>query len=283
LTVTIGVIGGSGLYELEGLKVQAKKRVTTPFGEPSDELVWGEYGGVECVFLARHGVGHRIPPHGINFRANTWALKSAGVQRVLGVSAVGSLKLEIAPRDFVVPDQFYDHTRRRETTFFDQGPVTHISLADPYCPELRAALSAACDERGVKCHAAGTYLCMEGPQFSTRGESRAYRQLGFDVIGMTSATEAKLAREAELCYATVALVTDYDCWHEADVTIEMVLANVAANVANVKAVLAAALPRAAAAPTCACQHALAGAIITDLKLVPAATLERLRPLLAKYL
>jgi len=278
----VAVIGGSGLYELDGFQVRDRKRVTTPFGDPSDDIVVGDYGGTAVSFLPRHGVGHRIPPGGINFRANVWALKSLGVEQVVSVSAVGSLKLEIEPRTFVIPDQFYDNTRHRVSTFFDRGPVVHIALADPYCPALAARLAEACAARGVAVRAGGTYMCMEGPQFSTRGESRAYRQLGFDVIGMTSATEAKLAREAEMCYATVALVTDYDVWHEADVTIETVLATMAANVANVKAVLQEALPRVAT-DDCPCRHALAGAIVTDLKYVPAEVKERLRPILRRYL
>jgi 5'-methylthioadenosine phosphorylase len=280
---TIGVIGGTGLDEFEGFKVMEKRRVSTPFGNPSDELTIGEYNGVACIFLPRHGAGHRIPPGGIRFRANIWALKSLGVKRILSVSAVGSLKLEIEPRHFVLPNQFYDNTRHRASTFFDLGPVTHVVMADPYCPELRGHLAAACRECGVPVHEGGTYINMEGPQFSTRGESRVYRQLGFDVIGMTSATEAKLAREAEICYATVALVTDYDVWHEEDVTIEIVLETMAANVANVKAVLAAALPKVAAQPACKCQDALNGAIVTDLQLVAPDVLENLRPLLARYM
>lgn len=280
---TIGVIGGTGLDEFEGFTIKEKRRVSTPFGDPSDELTLGEYNGIACVFLPRHGAGHRIPPGGIRFRANIWALKSLGVERILSVSAVGSLKLEIEPRHFVLPDQFYDNTKHRESTFFDRGPVVHVAMADPYCPELRGCLAAACRECGVAVHEGGTYINMEGPQFSSRGESRAYRQLGFDVIGMTSATEAKLAREAEICYATIALVTDYDVWHEEDVTIEIVLETMAANVANVKAVLAAALPKVAAQPTCTCQDALRGTIVTDLKLVEPEVLASLRPILARYL
>ncbi|UCH78058.1 MAG: S-methyl-5'-thioadenosine phosphorylase [Candidatus Coatesbacteria bacterium] len=278
------VIGGSGLYEIEGFDVRERRKVETPFGDPSDEFVIGAFAGAQIVFLPRHGAGHRHPAGAVNYRANIWGLKALGVNRVLSVSAVGSLKAEIEPRQFVIPDQFYDNTKRRLATFFDDTPTAHVGLADPYCEEVRRAVGAACESVGVPAHTQGTYLCMEGPQFSTRAESNAYRQLGFDVIGMTSATEAKLAREAEMCYATVALVTDYDCWFEAeDVTIGMVLENMRANVANVKAVIAEALPAVAALEACACHRALEGAILTDLKLVPAEVVERLRPLLAKYL
>ncbi len=279
---TIAVIGGSGLEQLEGFRVRERVAAATPFGDPSDEITLGDFGGVAVAFLPRHGAAHTVPPGSINYRANVWALKSIGVERVVSVSAVGSLKLEIEPRTFVIPDQFYDNTRRRVATFFDEGPVAHVALADPYCPFVSEKIVAACERRGVPVRRGGTYLCMEGPQFSTRGESRAYRHLGFDVIGMTSATEAKLAREAEMCYATVALVTDYDVWHEADVTIEMVLENMRANVANVKAVVEEVLPTLTAGE-CPCQNALAGAIITDFKLVPPAVIEKLKPILAKYL
>jgi 5'-methylthioadenosine phosphorylase len=279
------VIGGSGLYEIEGLEVSERRKVATPFGDPSDEFIMGNFAGAPVVFLARHGAGHRAPAGAVNYRANVWALKSLGVERVLSVSAVGSLKAEVEPRQFVIPDQFYDNTRHRTSTFFgDHGLAVHVAMADPYCPRLRELAAAACERKGVAAHARGTYVCIEGPQFSTRGESDVYRQLGFDVIGMTSATEAKLAREAEMCYATVALVTDYDVWLEADdVTIEMVLENMRANVANVKAVVEEVLPALAAAGECGCHRALDGAIVTDLKLVPAELKERLRPILAKYL
>jgi 5'-methylthioadenosine phosphorylase len=235
------------------------------------------------VFLPRHGVGHRYPAGAVNYRANVYALKSVGVDRVLSVSAVGSLKEDVEPRHFVVPDQFYDNTKRRISTFFDDVTV-HVALADPYCARVRELAVAACEKRGVPVKDGGTYVCMEGPQFSTRGESRVYRQLGFDVIGMTSATEAKLAREAEMCYATLALVTDYDVWFEAeDVSIEMVLDNMRANVANVKAVIEEALPGLAALDDCSCHHALEGAILTDPGLIPAAVKERHRLFFGKYL
>jgi 5'-methylthioadenosine phosphorylase len=279
------VIGGSGLYEIEGFDVREKKRVETPFGDPTGEFVIGEFGGAPVIFLPRHGVGHFTPAGAINFRANTWALKSLGVDRVLSVSAVGSLKTEIRPREFVVPDQFYDNTKHRVSTFFDApGLTVHIPLADPYCNRVRELAVAACEQRGVPVHGRGTYICMEGPQFSTRAESGVYRQLGFDVIGMTSATEAKLAREAEMCYATVALVTDYDCWFEAeDVNIEMVLDTVRTNVENVKAVVADVLPGLAALDECDCHNALRGAVTTDPALVPEEIKKKLGPIISKYL
>ncbi|HUU57338.1 MAG TPA: S-methyl-5'-thioadenosine phosphorylase [bacterium] len=283
-TTATALIGGSGLYEIEGFEVKEKRKVDTPFGDPSDELIIGTFAGAPVVFLPRHGVGHRHPAGAVNYRANIWALKAVGVDRVLSVSAVGSLKKEVEPRHFVVPDQFYDNTKRRASTFFDEGITVHVALPDPYCPRVRELAVAACVRRDIPVHERGTYICMEGPQFSTRGESGVYRQLGFDVIGMTSATEAKLAREAEMCYGTLALVTDYDVWFEAeDVSIEMVLENMRANVANVKAVIADVLPGLAAEGDCGCKHALAGAILTDLNLVAAEVKERLRPLIGKYL
>ncbi len=278
------VIGGSGLYEIEGFDVDERRRLDTPFGPPSDELVIGTFAGAPVVFLPRHGAGHRFPPGAVNFRANIWALKSLGVERVLSVSAVGSLKAEVEPRDFLIPDQLYDNTKHRASTFFDAGPAVHVPLADPYCPGVRELAVEACERVGVRAHPRGTYVCMEGPQFSTRAESHVYRHLGFDVVGMTSATEAKLAREAEMCYATVALVTDYDVWFEADdVSIGMVLENMRANVAHVKAVIGEALPKLAAMAECGCQRALEGAIVTDLALVSDDVKERLKPILAKYL
>jgi 5'-methylthioadenosine phosphorylase len=281
---TTAVIGGSGLYEVEGFAVEERRRLETPFGAPSDDLVVGTFAGAPVIFLPRHGVGHRFPPGAVNYRANIWALKSLGVDRILSVSAVGSLEEEVKPRDFVGPDQLYDNTKRRASTFFDEGPAVHVPLADPYCPRVRELAATACERRGVPVHRRRTYVCIEGPQFSTRAESNVYRHLGFDVVGMTSATEAKLAREAEMCYATVALVTDYDVWLEAeDVTIGMVLENMRANVANVKAVIEEVLPELAAAGECGCHRALDGAIVTDLELVPAELKEKLRPILAKYL
>jgi 5'-methylthioadenosine phosphorylase len=278
------VIGGSGLYEIEGFEVKEKRKVDTPFGEPSAELVIGTFAGAPVVFLPRHGLGHRYAAGAVNYRANVWALKSVGVDRVLSISAVGSLRAEVEPRHFVVPDQFFDNTKRRASTFFEEGITVHVALADPYCAPVRELAVAACRARGVAVHDGGIYVCIEGPQFSTRGESRVYRQLGFDIIGMTSATEAKLAREAEMCYGTLALVTDYDVWFEAeDVTIEMVLANMRANVDNVKAVIAEILPGLAALGECGCHHALQGAILTDPSVIAPDVKKKLWPLIGKYL
>jgi 5'-methylthioadenosine phosphorylase len=281
--VKIAVIGGSGLYEIEGFDVNDRVAVKTPFGSPSDEIVIGELEGVPAAFLPRHGVGHRIHPGALPVRANIWALKTLGVEKMVSVSAVGSLKEEIKPRDFVIPDQFFDHTKSRQSTFFDEGPVVHISLADPYCEEMRRVLVDGCKAIGVGYHDGGTYINMEGPQFSTRAESRVYRQWGMDVIGMTSATEVKLAREAEMCLGTVALSTDYDVWYEEDVTIEMVLANVDANITHVKALIRAVLPAVAELGDCACNHALENAIITDRSMIPPDVIKRLKPIIGKYL
>ena len=220
----IGVIGGSGLYGMDGLEVLEERKVETPFGEPSDPFVLGELDGHRVAFLARHGRGHRISPSELNFRANIFGFKQLGVQRLISVSAVGSMKLEYEPTHIVVPDQFYDRTRHRPDTFFGDGLVAHVSMADPVCPALKDQLADAAGSAGATAHRNGTYVCIEGPQFSTRAESRIYRQWGVDVIGMTNLQEAKLAREAEICYATMAMVTDYDCWHEEDVTVEAILA-----------------------------------------------------------
>jgi len=236
---TVGVIGGSGLYRMEGLTDVERVSVNTPFGNPSDELVLGTLAGVKVAFLPRHGVGHRIMPTEINFRANIYALKSLGVNAVIGVTATGSLKEEIRPLDFVIIDQLFDRTFRRVGTFFGDGIVAHTSMAEPFCPNLRSLLVDACKRIDVRVHDGGTYVCIEGPQFSTRAESEAFRQLGFDVIGMTNVQEARLAREAEMCYATIACVTDYDVWREAseDVTIQEVIANLQKNVGNAMAVI----------------------------------------------
>ncbi|NOY51992.1 MAG: S-methyl-5'-thioadenosine phosphorylase, partial [Deltaproteobacteria bacterium] len=235
----IGVIGGSGLYEIEGIKDLQQAVVRTPFGDPSDPLTLGKLNGVDVAFLPRHGKGHRILPSEINFRANIYAMKKLGVEQIISVSAVGSMKEEIAPGDIVIPDQFYDNTRKRISTFFGQGIVGHVSLADPICPVLAERLGEAGKKAGAKVHRGGTYLCIEGPQFSTRAESGIYRSWGVEVIGMTNATEAKLAREAGLCYATIALSTDYDCWHEEedDVNAEAVLQIIRQNVAMAKAMI----------------------------------------------
>lgn len=274
---TWGVIGGSGLYEMEALKDVREVRVRTPFGPPSDTVVLGTLEGTKVAFLSRHGRGHRLSPSEINYRANIYALKSLGVARVISVSAVGSMKESIRPGNIVFPDQFIDLTKRRAATFFEGGMVAHVAFGEPVCPDLARRLATAGERLGVPFHRGGTYLCMEGPQFSTKAESRLYRHWGVDVIGMTNMPEAKLAREAELCYATVALVTDFDCWHETEdpVTVEAILATLHQNVTVAKRLLTAVAPSAAAAPACPCQVALTNAIVTAPKTVPAALRKKL--------
>ena len=284
----IGVIGGSGLYGMDGLAVHEERRLETPFGEPSDAYILGEIDGTGVVFLARHGRGHRLSPTEINFCANLYGFKTLGVERLLSVSAVGSMKIEYEPLHIVVPDQFYDRTRHRRDTFFGDGLVAHVSMADPVCPGLRGLLADSAVAAGATVHRGGTYLCMEGPQFSTRGESMIYRSWGVDVIGMTNLQEAKLAREAEICYATLAMVTDYDCWHEEeeDVSVDAVLEVLRRNAAMGQDVIrraASSLGRGARLAGCVCQTALASALITEPGSVPAATLRRLAPLVGKYL
>ncbi|MGQ0810855.1 MAG: S-methyl-5'-thioadenosine phosphorylase [Nitrospiraceae bacterium] len=261
---SIGIIGGSGLYEIEGLQQVREVRVRTPFGAPSDAVILGTLEGIRVAFLARHGRGHRMTPTEINYRANIYALKSLGVGRVISVSAVGSMKAAIKPGDVVVPDQFIDLTKRRVSTFFEGGVVAHVSFADPVCRSLAQSLSKAAHEAGTTAHDGGVYLCIEGPQFSSRGESLLYREWGVDIIGMTNMPEAKLAREAELCYATVALVTDYDCWRDAEeaVTLEAVLATLSKNVALAKRILRTVLPMANDRSHCLCAQALKNAIVT---------------------
>ncbi len=285
LQADIGIIGGSGLYDMEGLSGVRETRVRTPFGEPSDALLVGTLDGVRVAFLSRHGRGHRLAPGDINYRANLYALKTLGVQRVISVSAVGSMKEALKPGHVVLPDQFIDHTKRRAGTFFENGIVAHVAFADPVCGALGQALFKAAAAAGAMVHQGGTYLCIEGPQFSSRGESFLYRQWGVDVIGMTNMPEAKLAREAELCYATMALVTDYDCWHgsEESVTVEMVLSTLKNNVAMAKRILRAAAPAAAGARACSCATALQDAIVTAPEKIPAATRKRLQLLIGKYL
>ncbi|MEE9234162.1 MAG: S-methyl-5'-thioadenosine phosphorylase [Candidatus Acidoferrales bacterium] len=283
-TVKLGIIGGSGLYGMAGLSRTKEVRLTTPFGKPSDAYLLGTLDGRRVAFLARHGRGHRILPTELNFRANIYGFKKLGVERILSVSAVGSLKEELQPTDFVLPDQFFDRTRLRPSTFFGGGIVAHVSFADPMCPALRDVLKEACRRAGVTVHPRGTYVCMEGPMFSTQAESHAYRQLGFDVIGMTNLQEAKLAREAEICYATVAMVTDYDCWHpEHDaVTGKQVMEYLARNIENVQRVIREAVPAVPAARPCKCGSALAHAIITEPKKIPASIKRKLRPIIGKY-
>lgn len=281
----IGIIGGSGLYNMPGLSHVREEKITTPFGEPSETIVLGELEGRHVAFLARHGRGHRLLPSEIPFRANIYALKSLGVERILSISAVGSLKEEHKPTDFVIPDQFIDRTFARNATFFGDGIVGHVAFGDPICKDVAQVFAAACDETGVVGKPGGTYVCMEGPQFSTRAESNLYRSWGADVIGMTNLQEAKLAREAELCYATLAMVTDYDCWFEGhdDVTVEQVIAVAHQNAASAQQVLKAAvrsMPKGERG--CACASALKYAVMTDKAAIPAATRERLSLLLDKY-
>jgi len=280
----IGIIGGSGLYSMPGFAAQQESRIDTPFGAPSDNLVVGTLAGRQVAFLARHGRGHRLSPSEINFRANIYAMKSLGVERIISLSAVGSLKEEHRPLDFVIPDQFFDRTRGRISTFFGEGLVAHISFADPTCPQLADVVSAACASAGVNAKKGGTYLCMEGPAFSTKAESNVYRSWGMDVIGMTNLQEAKLAREAEICYVTVAMVTDYDCWHPQHdaVTVTDIIANLTKNAENACAVVAAAVAAMPSARTCKCGSALAHAILTDKAAVPAATRQKLGMLVDKY-
>ncbi len=275
----VGVIGGSGLYDIEGLKSVRRVQVRTPFGSPSDAITVGTLQGVAVAFLSRHGRGHRFNPSEINYRANIYALKSLGVTRVISVSAVGSMKESIRPGDVVMPDQFIDLTKRRASTFFEGGMVAHVAFGEPICGSLARSVFSAGQQVGATLHRGGTYLCMEGPQFSTKAESRLYRQWGVDVIGMTNMPEAKLAREAELCYATMALVTDYDCWHETEeaVTVEAILDTLHHNVALAKRIVQAVLPSLAECPGCACGQSLDNAIVTDRRSVSASTKKRLRP------
>ena len=283
--VTIGIIGGSGLYHMSGLTETQELRVKTPFGDPSDAIVIGTLEGRRVAFLSRHGRGHRFSPSEINYRANICALKMLGVERIISVSAVGSLREDLPPLDFLVPNQFFDRTRGRTATFFGGGIVAHVGFDKPTCPRLSAQLADACDRAGVKVHRGGTYVCMEGPQFSTLAESHTYRQLRFDVIGMTGVTEAKLAREAELCYATFALITDYDCWHPQhdSVTLEEILSNMAKNSDNVQRTIREAVRALGNGRDCKCGSALAHAIVTDRTAIPAAAKKRLAPIAGKYI
>jgi 5'-methylthioadenosine phosphorylase len=281
----IGIIGGSGLYAMPGLTNVTEEKVSTPFGDPSDALVLGELEGRKVAFLARHGRGHRILPSELNFRANIYAMKMLGVERILSVSAVGSLKQEHKPTDFVIPDQFIDRTFARVGTFFGDGIVAHVAFGDPVCATVRSVFEKACASVNVVGKNGGTYVCMEGPQFSTRAESNLYRSWGADVIGMTNLQEAKLAREAEICYATLAMVTDYDCWYEGhdDVTIEQVVAVLHQNADNAGKVVRAAVRAMPQQRSCGCGEALKYAILTDRKAIPAEAKQRLSLLLDKYL
>jgi 5'-methylthioadenosine phosphorylase len=280
----IGVIGGSGLYSMPGFTGQREVTVETPFGAPSDNYIVGELEGHEVAFLARHGRGHRISPSELNFRANIYGMKSLGVERIVSLSAVGSLKEEHRPLDFVIPDQFVDRTRGRISTFFGEGLVAHVSFADPVCPQLASTVDEACRAAGVNVKKGGTYICMEGPMFSTKAESNLYRSWGMDVIGMTNLQEAKLAREAEICYATVAMVTDYDCWHPDHDAVEVtdIIRVLTQNAANAARVVAGAVRAMPGERECKCGSSLEHALITDKKLVPAATIRKLEPIVGKY-
>jgi 5'-methylthioadenosine phosphorylase len=281
----IGVIGGSGLYAMSGLTNTRELRVKTPFGDPSDKIVLGNFEGKRVAFLARHGRGHRILPSELNFRANIYAMKALGVERIVSVSAVGSLKEEHKPTDFVIPDQFIDRTFLRKSTFFGDGVVGHVAFGDPVCATVAKAASEACAATGVVGKLGGTYICMEGPQFSTKAESNLYRSWGADVVGMTNLQEAKLAREAEICYATVAMVTDYDCWHphHDSVTIDQIVAVLHQNAENAAKVVRATVAALPAERKCACASAAQFAILTQKDAIPQAAKDRLRRLFGKYL
>jgi len=283
----IGIIGGSGLYEMEGFSDVREEFVDTPFGRPSDAFMLGMLEGRKVAFLPRHARGHRILPHELNFQANLYAMKKLGVDRILSVSAVGSLKEKFAPLHMVIPDQFVDRTLTRKSTFFGRGLVAHVGFARPFCASLSAVMQQSCVEAGVTHHPGGTYVCIEGPHFSTRAESELYRSWGMDIIGMTNLQEAKLAREAEICYVTLALVTDYDCWHpdHDSVTVETVVANLVQNAANAKQVLRAAIRRipAGGERSCECASALKNAIMTAPNVIPEPLKRELAPIVGKYL
>ena len=282
----IGIIGGSGVYQMDGLTVLEERRIDTPFGEPSDAFILGEVEGVRVAFLARHGRGHRKSPSELNYRANIYALKVLGVHTILSASAVGSMKEEYKPTDIVFPHQFIDRTRHRADTFFGNGIVAHVAFADPICAGVSFLMGDAARAAGATAHLGGVYLCMEGPQFSTRAESKLYRTWGVDVIGMTNLTEAKLAREAEICYATMALVTDYDCWHpdHDDVDVEQILGYLRANAEMAQRILRSSIVAAANRKReCACVNALQYAILTDRAAIPRQAKDDLGPLIGKYI
>ena len=282
---TVGIIGGSGLYEIQGLSDIDSLSVETPWGNPSDELVTGTLGDVRMVFLPRHGRGHVLIPSEINYRANVFAMKKLGVEWIIAVSAVGSMKEEIAPGHVVVPSQYYDHTKGRRSTFFGEGLAAHVSMADPVCPVLSAVVAQAARDSGATVHEGGTYICMEGPQFSSRAESNIYRSWGVDVIGMTNMPEAKLAREAEICYSSLALATDYDCWHEGhdDVTVDDLIETLTRNVALSKKVIQTAAPQINETRDCICSSALETAIITSGDAITQEVKNRLGILIQRYI
>jgi 5'-methylthioadenosine phosphorylase len=281
----MGIIGGSGLYEMSGLTDMKETRVKTPFGEPSDAIVLGTLQGKRVAFLARHGRGHRILPGEINYRANVYAMKMLGVERIISVSAVGSLQEDLRPGEFLVPDQFVDRTKGRVSTFFGDGLVAHVAFAHPTCGQVSSTLADASVHCGVPVHRRGTYICMEGPQFSTLAEAHMHRQFKFEVIGMTNVTEAKLAREAEICYGTIAMITDYDCWHpeHESVTASRIMATLSQNAENAQRVLREAVSAMPVERSCKCGSALKNALVTNLKIVPSTTKKRLAAILGKYL
>jgi 5'-methylthioadenosine phosphorylase len=283
--VKIGIIGGSGLYQMAGLAATRELRVRTPFGDPSDAFVIGTLEGRRVAFLARHGRGHLFSPSEINYRANICAMKMLGVEQIISVSAVGSLRDDLPPLDFLIPNQFFDRTRGRQATFFNAGVVAHIGFDKPTCPRLSKRLADACAQIGVKAHNGGTYVCMEGPAFSTLAESHTYRQLRFDVVGMTNLTEAKLAREAELCYATFAMITDYDCWHpqHESVTVEMIIGYLHKNAENAQRAIREVVRTLGDDRGCPCGSAVAHAILTDRTRIPPAARKRLAPIIGKYI
>ncbi len=285
MNADIGIIGGSGLYHMPGFEAHEERMIDTPWGYPSDHYIVGALSGRKVAFLARHGRGHRISPSELNFRANIYGFKKLGVRHIISLSAVGSLKEEHKPLEFVLPDQFFDRTRGRISTFFGEGCVAHVSFADPICGTVAKHVHEACNEVGVAAKLGGTYLCMEGPAFSTKAESNIYRSWGMDVIGMTNLQEAKLAREAEICYATVAMVTDYDCWHAGHdaVTVSEIIQNLTQNAENAAKVVQAAVARLPKDLTCKCHSALSHALITDRKAIPEATRQKLELLIGKYL
>jgi 5'-methylthioadenosine phosphorylase len=283
--IRIGIIGGSGLYQMEGLTNVEEREVETPFGKPSDAYRIGTLEGRRVAFLARHNRNHTLSPSELNFRANIYGFKKLGVEWILSASAVGSLREDLRPLDIVLPDQFFDRTRTRVSTFFGNGVVVHVSFADPVCAQLAGIIHNSGGDAGVKIRRGGTYVCMEGPQFSTKAESNTYRSWGMDLIGMTNLQEAKLAREAEICYSTMALVTDYDCWHPDHdaVTVAEIIENLKKNAENAQKIIRAAVKRLPVDRTCKCRNALQYAILTDLKKVPQETLKNLDILLDRYL
>ncbi len=280
----IGVIGGSGLYKIDGLEGVKEVKVNTPFGDPSDSYFVGKLGGIEVAFLPRHGRGHKILPTELNYRANIYGMKKLGVEQIVSISAVGSFKKEVKPLDIMLPDQFVDRTNQaRKTTFFGEGIAGHISFAEPVCLELKDIIYNVGKGLGFSMHNKGIYLNMEGPAFSTKGESFLYKSWGMDIIGMTNMPEARLAREAEICYATIALITDYDCWHEEIVTIDMIIENLNKNIETAKKLIKNLIPKLTGERNCQCKEALKYAIITDKKLIPDTTKKKLDIIIGKYI